>query len=59
LRRRDRRYVWPAFRALGAHFDPDDEEAALLRAMQAWAIFIQAPGQEHFRCGCHHESEES
>jgi hypothetical protein len=52
LRRADRLAVWPALRLTAAHFHSDDEEAAVVEALRAWAVFLQGVGQEHWRCAC-------
>jgi hypothetical protein len=44
--------TWVALRETGSTRYPDDEEAAVLFALKAWAIFIQQPGQEHWHCAC-------
>ena len=51
-RRTDEAVMWTALRARGAIRHPDDEEAAVLMALQGWAVFVQLPGQEHWRCAC-------
>jgi hypothetical protein len=52
LRRQDLTVTWVALRETGATRYPDDEEAAVLFALKAWAIFIQQPGQQHWHCAC-------
>ena len=51
-RRADETSMWTQLRANAAARYPHDDEKAVLLALQGWAVFVQLPGQDHWRCPC-------